>query len=1422
MNIAQRLTSIAAEHCILPFSPLPCVTANGTELPYHGLKGPGFERLCYELLLKEQPGRTPRFFGVSGQAQYGIDLIGDEPDGSVVYQCKNLKHPLTEADLSKILELFKTDWLGNANLPKPSRFVLCCPQDFADRKARDYWERQTGEFPVKLSIWQRNDLDSRLRKAPDIVSDLFSDTLVHAFCDNADDWKPDIFWPIKDGASLPAVLRRYQQRHVQGRLYYDAAYQKAFDEIMERERVVLIQGLPGSGKTLMATAFARAFQNGQWRVYYLNVAGSGASAEAILRGIRLRLSRPTLILLDNVHNEQTLVQTVFERLQHDLNNKPLGLILLARHIPVEAEERGDDWELREQLLVQQAVINFVNKPERFAKLVATLKPDFPGLNPARLKKLAALTGRDFLLLDELLVTLAKPEEIDTLDPLHLLTRVKQQYFGTGAVYLPTITRLTALAQFDLNPLAAHFDGQWQTNEQARCQSLMVLIGQPAHYQFLHSSLAELIFHALTNNGTGKQAPLAIMEQALLAHLRQDGVESGNDLVKVLRAPLPLLGWEKARAFKARLLEHAELQAIIFGLGFKQARLAVISSALIVLRQIESPYVAQFTAQLAEALQQWIDHAGEYPDGFGQWRAAINVLRQADEVTALALEKKISQLLLPFLIRNKGTVVKLFKWVEKFSPEAAHELIALLDSDKVNKLVDNTLADARSIGTLNFTLLELRKTAPDVGLALEQAIGAAQLLKLIESNGTVFELFRFAQDLNTETARELIALLSDDQVRKLVDKTIASTRSIGTLDLALFELRKTAPDVGLALEQAIGAAQLLKLIESNGTVFELFKFAEHLNPKTARELIALLNEDGVRKLVDKTIASGRSIGTLDLALFGLSKTSPDVGLALEQAIGAAQLLNLIESNGTVLELFKFAQHLNPETARELIALLNEDGVRKLVAETIASTRSIGTLDLALFTLRKTAPDVGLALEQAIGAAQLLKLIASNGTVFELFRFAQDLKTETARKLIALLNDDQVDTLVNKTIAAQRSIGTLSFTLKDLKQRGSNTGKFLEAKLGAPRFWRLLSALGNPKTLADLTESMSENCAAAVLAQARHSDSACWNALFERGSLFEAADFIIRCPAWVEDATLQPLITASLQQHAERLVNASDWYGLDSTAVKLAQATNRQMCDPLHMALQQRFSCCSIDTLTITGFAEAVHALSCLARETPLNRPLLAQQLWQLLPTPANWVKPADTFIRNARILFGTLADSAFSAADAITVLEIGMGVDKAALLIKASTQDVMLYWWSLYSLWFVHCQAGVVSFAKLIPAETLQSLQKLVEHRAKQKLNRDENPFLLALLGLLVFLGCPPSKSSLKALANKFNKPRQHIEASLLQHSFVPAYFGLHGLKSLFPASPINPFVQAQLQVLGKQYPNPTPAVLALCATLNKAKGRVRR
>lgn len=62
-------------------------TGFGLDLPYGSLGGPGFERLCYHLLLAQ--GRQPRFFGRPGDAQYGIDLVVSDGAHCSVYQCKN-------------------------------------------------------------------------------------------------------------------------------------------------------------------------------------------------------------------------------------------------------------------------------------------------------------------------------------------------------------------------------------------------------------------------------------------------------------------------------------------------------------------------------------------------------------------------------------------------------------------------------------------------------------------------------------------------------------------------------------------------------------------------------------------------------------------------------------------------------------------------------------------------------------------------------------------------------------------------------------------------------------------------------------------------------------------------------------------------------------------------------------------------------------------------------------------------------------------------------------------------------------------------------------------------------------------------------------------------------------------------------------
>src|ERR1700730_2924725 len=79
----QRAAHIR-NHFPKPFSDAP----TGIDLPYGLLGGDGLERLCALLLIAE--GQAPRYFGKSGVADYGVDVVVSDGANCVVYQCKNV------------------------------------------------------------------------------------------------------------------------------------------------------------------------------------------------------------------------------------------------------------------------------------------------------------------------------------------------------------------------------------------------------------------------------------------------------------------------------------------------------------------------------------------------------------------------------------------------------------------------------------------------------------------------------------------------------------------------------------------------------------------------------------------------------------------------------------------------------------------------------------------------------------------------------------------------------------------------------------------------------------------------------------------------------------------------------------------------------------------------------------------------------------------------------------------------------------------------------------------------------------------------------------------------------------------------------------------------------------------------------------
>ena len=462
---ADRATAVVSEvadpqvvgHLAAGFSPKQVTPGRYDSLPYQQLGGAGLERMCYSLILAQ--GDVPRYFGNPGQEQYGIDLVVSDGAECAVYQCKNVS-AFTRRNMAEALRLFEEKWLGHPKLPSPTKFVLCCPLPLREKTRNEEWTILEREFydrtGVRLEVWDKEFLDARLRSLPDVVADLFSDEAAEWFC-GLEDWNEDLFRPVRVGAGEPAVTR-YLEKKAAGQIYLDPSLSEGFARRLENYNSLLILGLPGSGKTITGLALAESFRQGSYRLFFVNMRRD-LSEDALVRGIRRRLTRPTIFLMDDCHGKYDTLEGVQDRVQAVAARRPGGafFVYTARTTPTpEGMPRADYSPFVEDFKSAEAVLEFRPTPELFASIVAVTKPDLRALSEERLDRIFTATGRDLFLLDQLLDVIKTPDEVDRLEPEHFFERTLRRYFGQPTVHRPGFMLLTALAQFEIAPAVADF------------------------------------------------------------------------------------------------------------------------------------------------------------------------------------------------------------------------------------------------------------------------------------------------------------------------------------------------------------------------------------------------------------------------------------------------------------------------------------------------------------------------------------------------------------------------------------------------------------------------------------------------------------------------------------------------------------------------------------------------------------------------------------------------------------------------------------------------------------------------------------------------------------------------------------------------------------------------------------------------------
>ena len=948
-------------------------------LPYPPSNGPWLERLCF-LLLRTQ-GYVPRYFGNVGQKDRGVDLLVTTGDQLFVYQCKNVQS-FSSSDMLKALKDFEDEWLKSSGLPKPNKFILCCPSLLRERVANEKWTKLERDFRsrtgVEVEYWHRNYLDETLKFMPDIVAEVFSDQIAKLFCER-DDWNYDQFAPVA-ADSPDRYIKRYQERKSTDRIYLDPDLAAQFTEKMERNGSILIMGLPGSGKTTTSFALTDTLQN--WRTYYVTLR-ENISDNDFVNAVESRLARQTIFLVDDCQGRFKQLNEVMNRISRLLHGRRSQalFVFLARTTPtpdllIRGEERTD---FEEELKDADAILRFTADQQTFRRIVERTRPDFGSLSDERLASLYEFTGHDLFLLDEMLQTIDDERGIDDLNLEFLFVTTLARYFGKGTVHRPGFMKLAALAQFEIAPRVGDFPIDLEREDAKAVAELVVQAGSPPRYFFLHSSAAELIFRALTRNEeidhAGKAADYLIEyfkdrpanDQALSA-----------DLSKAIWNRLKLAEEPEEYRLKSAFLED------IYSLmerSFETLPLNLMAVCLIILRRSGSAAFERYQELTRLNAEEGTVLESAISGSFWDSSLFLRLVKKTDARLLTILRNQVSArgLLWVAQATEFQNFLLLVSAVSDAEDSTLRGSLSTIPDNQIEAMIQRTMDNRRSIGTLHSALWELKEADERLLTLLEEKIGVTRWLRLITANGSIFELFMLIKSSSLPMAERLIVALDNKVLDQLIEQTILLGRSIGTLSLALRELKQTDERLLTLLEEKIGVTRWLRLIAANGSIFELFQVIQSSSLPMAERLIVVLDDTVLDQLIEQTISSGRSIGTLDFALRELKQTDKHLLARLEEKIGVTRWLRLIAANGSILELFKVIQRSSLPMAEKLIVGLDDMVLDQLVERTILSDRSIGSLHWTLRYLKAANHIMLRQLEEKIGTVRWWRLVCSFGSI-----------------------------------------------------------------------------------------------------------------------------------------------------------------------------------------------------------------------------------------------------------------------------------------------------------------------------------------------------------------------------------------------------------------------------------------------------------
>ena len=423
------------------------------------------------------------------------------------------------------------------------------------------------------------------------------------------------------------------------------------------------------------------------------------------------------------------------------------------------------------------------------------------------------------------------------------------------------------------------------------------------------------------------------------------------------------------------------------------------------------------------------------------------------------------------------------------------------------------------------------------------------------------------------------------------------------------------------------------------------------------------------------------------------------------------------------------------------------------------------------------------------------------MFELFHILKYATPTFRKQLLGHLDEVSVGELVDKTIAAGRSIESFHHTLRQLSQHLGQRDQ-IEKLLGIDGWWLLLIRVGTLNSLIQITRAMSREFRRAMVEASSDLSVADWRGIIARGFFVHACAFASEELA-AYSKPIQAVFLEALSEMAAPLAAKATWFDLNLS--HLPSDVNSPERQILRRALKLKIEELKPEDLLGLDFREAVNGFAFAWRERPDLRRVLAPRLWEILPDPTDWPQQEGK-VASLRLMQPIVRSDLVAVEDVRRLLKGIHGFLNHSVCAKINTLPLFLLLWNVCAVHYARGVGVIGSFEGALPDSLFQILLEVLRQRVAPKGSNKEKLAQLALAGLISFL-VPRLTKELRSILSPLSGIIKWLYPEAQALTFVPALFSLKGIDLLKPSEPVfTPFARAGLLAKLKDYEDIGPAI----------------